>query len=550
MKDLIKEYILKKALIFKNNEEKFLFTENNSLWILDFRKIFLDAEALSLFASFFWDTFEELYPFQLGCLELWSVPFLTALILEWKKRGKLTNGFIIRKQRKKSGLGNIIEWYINDEKILFIDDTFNSGKSIVHGIKVLEEEGRKIDLFYTFVNFCNPDGKELLQKFSLNYEYEFTLSDLWLDTFGNSDTQQKTHKHTPIIYPPYRRIYSGQNANRFLFVPKTTLQKNGKNIYVWGEGAGMVKISADTGEILKEFRLHPTTWHKNIISTPVLFWDTIAFWAYDGNFYALDTENLRPKWIFDEADWIGSSPDYSETQWLIFVGLEHAGESLKWSLVALDSQTWTKVWQLFTNDFIHSSPRYNKVKNTVTVGTNDGDIIIVDALSGEIVCSQKLVEAVRGGFDYADSGEVVYFWSHTKSFYAMNTKTGEIIFEVPTANFVYSTPLVVKNNIFFSGLDQKFYHIDTSGELIKCIETFGRNFVEPIFIEESIVVFGSNDGWVYFYDFHSKRVIFKIQHPERIVSRFVYDEVFKTIYVYDFMNQIYAYCVAGYIPIK
>lgn len=58
------------------------FTANDSGWIFDFRKAFLQPQYLDIFARFFWDEMGHLYPFQVGGLEMGVIPFISAIGLE------------------------------------------------------------------------------------------------------------------------------------------------------------------------------------------------------------------------------------------------------------------------------------------------------------------------------------------------------------------------------------------------------------------------------------------------------------------------------------
>jgi outer membrane protein assembly factor BamB len=65
--------------------------------------------------------------------------------------------------------------------------------------------------------------------------------------------------------------------------------------------------------------------HKSILSSPILIGDMIVFGSYDGNLYCLNAETGAVIWKNPHADFIGSSPSYSERYGLIYVGTEHSG---------------------------------------------------------------------------------------------------------------------------------------------------------------------------------------------------------------------------------
>jgi len=79
----IKLIIEKEALIIKKEESNFMLSSNDWNWIFDFRKPFLQGKTLSSFSSFFWDKYEEEFPFQVWWLELWAIPLISWIIMEW-----------------------------------------------------------------------------------------------------------------------------------------------------------------------------------------------------------------------------------------------------------------------------------------------------------------------------------------------------------------------------------------------------------------------------------------------------------------------------------
>lgn len=74
-------------------------------WMIDLRPFLLDAKNLSKLCGYVWEKFEDRLPFQIGGMEMAAVPLVTALVLSAHARGLKTSGFVIRKERKRTGLG-------------------------------------------------------------------------------------------------------------------------------------------------------------------------------------------------------------------------------------------------------------------------------------------------------------------------------------------------------------------------------------------------------------------------------------------------------------
>jgi hypothetical protein len=63
-KQNLHDIIMKHVLVRKTPDLKTSLIANNSSWLLDFRGAFMDSTLLEQFATFFWDTYESHFPFQ------------------------------------------------------------------------------------------------------------------------------------------------------------------------------------------------------------------------------------------------------------------------------------------------------------------------------------------------------------------------------------------------------------------------------------------------------------------------------------------------------
>src|SRR5206468_1282404 len=92
-------------------------------------RVFMQRDTLLQIAHAFWERNAAREPFQLGGLETAAIPLLTALMLTAPAERGPVNGFIIRKDRKTTGMGNAIEGDVLDLPIILVDDSLNSGSS-------------------------------------------------------------------------------------------------------------------------------------------------------------------------------------------------------------------------------------------------------------------------------------------------------------------------------------------------------------------------------------------------------------------------------------
>jgi len=547
MKNEIRKIIEEQVICYKEERSNFFFTEKDTNWIFDFRKVFLQWKFLNKFSCFFWNKYENNFPFQIGGLEFGAVPLIWWIILEWIKRGKDINWFIVRKDRKTTWLWNIIEWKINSEKIIIVDDLFNSWNSIWKIFDSIRDINNNIFTIFTFVNFWNNKWNEFLKRNNLNLDYEFTLSDFALDSFWNSIKLPKEYSNVPIIYPKYKKIISLDNPNKYIFTIKSSPIKDWKYIYLAWEWGDFLSICSDTWNIQWKFSVNTVKWHKNILSSPLLIDNKIIFWSYDWNLYCLDKNTWKQLWINTNADWIGSSPSYSKKENLIYIWLELWWLNNKWSLSAFDIDTWEEKWRILYDDYVHCSPWYSEQSGLVVCSWNDWKFICKNADDDAILFELNLKESNKWWFWFSENWKKVYFWSFDKSLYCVDLIKKEVVWKFETWNIIYTKPLIIWNDIFFWWLDKFFYHIDHKWILKKKIRTFWKIFWEAIILKKGIIAFASNDSYIYVYNFEIEKNLFVIEHREKISSKLIFDNELWILYVNNFMNELFKYNIWWYL---
>lgn len=125
--DSLKSEIRRRSVHHADSETRISSTKGNKQnWLIDLRPILLDPDVLQKICDIFWTHYEAQLPFQVGGMEVAAVPIVTALVLTGRQRGLDVSGFIIRKERKRSGLSKRIEGEITDRPIVLVDDILNN----------------------------------------------------------------------------------------------------------------------------------------------------------------------------------------------------------------------------------------------------------------------------------------------------------------------------------------------------------------------------------------------------------------------------------------
>lgn len=500
-------------------------------WMFDFRRILFSPKSLFLAAEVLWERLEPHYPFQIGGLETASIPLIVALVMKGKEKGKPINGFFIRKSRKPEGLQKIIEGEINAEKIILVDDILNSGRTFKKQVAILEREGRKVHAIIAILRFREMDYYTYFTEQGIIVSSIFTLED-----FGK--TYQRDKK------APLREFFSvdwyvgGEQPNYFYVGPKSAPLVDEQHVYFGTDSGTFLAIRQEDGSVAWSKKILFGSKGKYIFSSPASWRNWVYFGGYDGNVYALEKKTGAVKWVFMEADWIGSSPAVAPDLKLLFIGLEFGLLRKRGGIAALDLETGKKKWEYITPEYTHGSPGYSSKYKVVGIGSNDGVFYLFDARSGKLRWKLTVDGEIKYGCVFDEKRGYVLFGSFDGKLYAVSVKTGEIVFSFQTKAGIYSTPLVVGNTVYVASLDKRLYAIDlVTGTMRWEFLTSGRIFASPEVIGERLYI-GSNDGRLYELDFNGKEVAL-FQATERITNKIGYNARTGKIFLPTYANELY-----------
>ena len=314
-------------------------------WLFDIRRISMRSDALHHIGNIFWDTFRTTYPFQIGGLESSAIPLVTALVVRAasEKNDDTASGFFIRKSRKKDGLLRMIEGEIQPRvPIILVDDLINSGKSLIRQVEVLEGIGYSVKTIWTIIRFHDLDYYTYFNERGIELRSIFTLDD-FADTLGthNFKPQERESKQQPYTI---KWKFSAGNPSYYHVVPKSDPAIDDLRVYVGSDDGIMWALDQQTGDVVWSHQISFHQKGKGIFSSPALLNETVYFGGYDGNLWALDAATGKKKWVYLDADWIGSSPAVAEDIGLVFVGLEFGLWRKRGGIAAVDLQTGKARW--------------------------------------------------------------------------------------------------------------------------------------------------------------------------------------------------------------
>ncbi|WP_022972747.1 PQQ-binding-like beta-propeller repeat protein, partial [Xanthomonas maliensis] len=432
-------------------------------WLFDLRRVFMHREALEQIAQAFWERNGAREPFQLGGLETAAIPLLTALMLTAPAHRGAVNGFIIRKDRKTTGLGKAIEGEVLDIPIVLVDDSLNSGNSAEKARAVIAAAGHQLHDVFVVVDFLSKAGLQWRKTHDITVQSLFNLKDFDLPV----------DRKTPYPTQAYRELWRTVTPGGFAYhvVPKSAPLLVGDLIFRGCDAAKMQAFSAHTGGLVWEYPVAGAAYtKKGIWSCPAYHDGRLYFGAYNGTVYCLDAQTGEEIWTHPDGDWVGASPLLVPRHNLVYFGIEYVRPWAQGSLAAYDMTTGEKVWEHQVEKLQHGSPGYWEGGDLVIWGSADHETLALEAKTGRIVWRFPTRRSVKYAPAVDEQRRLTAFASFDKSIYILDVATGEKRGEWQTEEICYTTPLFAGNKLFCGSGDRHLYVIDVDTmQLIKKI---------------------------------------------------------------------------------
>jgi len=535
---LLSSAIRERAILRGENQRLISLGGGSNRWLIDMRRLFMDAKLLDAIADLFWEMCADAMPFQVGGMEVAAIPLLSAILIKSVARGTPVNGFIIRKERKTYGAGGLIEGTLNNAPIVIVDDLLNSGSSMEKVRVILEGEKKSIAFVFVLIDYHSAKGEVWRGQHGIPVRSAFSLSE-----FGLS-----IEKPEPPLQAVFRNKwnFAAPDPNFFHRVPKSFPATDGKRVYFGSDCGTFWCLNAHDGSIAWTFKVNARG-HKNLWSAPALHEGRVYFGSYDGNVYCLDAENGAEVWRFTGADWVGSSPALAPDLALLFIGLEFAVEGKRGSIVALKLENGEKVWEHMTKRYTHASPAYWPERQLLACGSNDNEMFLFDARSGRMRWRFE-TRGQHGGkasirhapaFD-AKRGHLITGCADGR-IYIIDVDTGNEVWSVQTDNTIYTIPLVVDDTAYIGSTDKYLYVLDLDQRIVKKKLYAGSKIFSPPRLLEGRIYFGACNGMVYELDPVTAEITGTHQLPDAITNALAYNSETGDFYALTYVNQLLAF---------
>ena len=235
-------------------------------------------------------------------------------------------------------------------------------------------------------------------------------------------------------------------------------------------------------------------------SSPTLVGNKIYIGSKDGNVYAINEPDGKPIWKFKTTGIVRSTPAVKDG--VVYVG------STEGFLYALNAADGKEKWSFLTagnamknEDFgfdrrgIISSPVITDDK--ILVGARDGFLYAINKQTGKLEWSNDhQVSWVISSVAVKDS-IVVTGTSDGRFVQAVSLNTGREIWRYRTKNVVWSSPLIINNQVYIGSNEGQLFCFDLlTGKKLNSFQTGGTIFTAPV-LRDSLLYFGCDDGFMY-----------------------------------------------------
>lgn len=292
-------------------------------------------------------------------------------------------------------------------------------------------------------------------------------------------------------------------------------------VFIGSEDGFLYCLNAQTGKLQWKFKTGGA-----IHSSPAIFNNIVCFGSFDGTYYALDFETGLLRWKFstegekkmgDTAYW-GMKPAgmYMEDPWDCFLSSPVVSESSNnqvvyfgssdGNLYAVNTNNGSLRWKFKANGSIHSSPLVNNER--IYFGSWDTYFYALDAQTGQLIW--KFGTGTNTGMAgiqasaTIDSG-VVYFGARDAHLYALNAANGNLVWKYDAGNAWIVGSAVIHHDVLLAGTSDSYLLLaldKKTGEEKFRFKTNGYVFGTPA-IYNNTVYFGDFTGKMYAVDLAS-----------------------------------------------
>ena len=142
-----------------------LSSGQRSSYYFDGRRLTLDPRGAYLTGMAFFEMLRGYDVEAVGGPTLGADPIVTAVALTSGLDGQPMSGFIVRKEGKAHGMGNLIEGPLEPgSRVAIVDDACSTGASLFHAVDAAEAEGHEVVVVLAIIDRHQGGSEELRRR--------------------------------------------------------------------------------------------------------------------------------------------------------------------------------------------------------------------------------------------------------------------------------------------------------------------------------------------------------------------------------------------------
>ena len=240
-----------------------------------------------------------------------------------------------------------------------------------------------------------------------------------------------------------------------------------------------------------------------IRGTPSIEGDSIYIGAYDNNLYVVDAADGKLKWKFPTDGAIVTRPAVSDG--MVFFGSEDH------RLYAVSKDTGKLSWTYTTAGPVRSSPAI--ADGHLFFGSDDGYLYAVNIQTNHMSWRFEAGGEIRSSPVVA--ADHIYFGTDLGDFYCL-TGSGQPRWRSKAKRAIMCSPVVSSGAVYFTSLDSQIYALDAKSGWVIWRFRMGKGSVSTPCSVENYLIAGSADGFIYCLDAGSAHEVWRFQTEHQV----------------------------------
>jgi orotate phosphoribosyltransferase len=179
-RDKLLEIVKRTSYLESDTASFHLASGIDSKYYVDCKQALSFPDARASLAKLIFDLIRNDQIDAVGGLELGAYPIAAAVSDEiYRQTGRTVRVFVVRKDRKKHGIGTLIAGAAGKgDHVVIVDDVITSGGSAIQAIDSVREAGMTVDRVVALIDREESDGRKNIEAKGVRFDALLTLRDL------------------------------------------------------------------------------------------------------------------------------------------------------------------------------------------------------------------------------------------------------------------------------------------------------------------------------------------------------------------------------------